>query len=123
MKNNHSALSNSELSSRELSPERIADLLTLGTAQLDTQTTTALQHARASALARQSAKEPALIATAGHWHFSFSHSTRQWMMLVLLVAIAAAGAGYWQNATHADAAHLDMAILTDDMPLEVFLDQ
>ncbi len=123
MKNNHSALSNSELSSRELSSERIADLLTLGTEQLDARTTVALQHARATALGRQSAKEPALVATAGHWHFSFSHSARQWMMLVLLVATAAAGAAYWQHVTHADAAHLDMAILTDDMPLEVFLDQ
>lgn len=107
-----------------LSPERIAGLLTLASEQLDDDTVKALRLARHAALDRQAVHAPAYALDNRHGlHLPVPHTPRQWAAAILLLAALAGGAGYWQHLHHHETmAHLDIAILTDDMPLEVFID-
>lgn len=112
------------------SPESIAGLLTKAAEQLDSHTVAALRNARHNALARQSLhRQPALALSAGHGIYRLMpHSPQQWVIVTaLLVTVLVSMAGYWHHAgerdtNHHDASQLDIAILTDDLPMDVFLD-
>lgn len=110
--------------SRNIAPERIAQLLTRAAQQLDDNTAAALRRARSTALERQSQSNPVFMLSTGHGlRWLMPHSAHQWMAtIILLVAILFGGLSYWQHAHENDLAHLDAAILTDDLPLEVFVD-
>lgn len=107
----------------EAAPKHIARLLTRAAEQLDDDTVAALRRARSLALQRQMATKPALSLTTGHhMHWPLPHAVPQWAAAVLLVAAIAGGISYWQHSRE-EMSHLDIAILTDDMPLEVFVDR
>lgn len=109
---------------RDIAPERIAQLLTRATQQLDDTTVAALRRSRIVALERQSAGKPVSVLSTGHGlHWLMPHSTHQWVATVILfAAIIFGGVHYWQHTREVELAHLDAAILTDDMPLEAFVD-
>ncbi|MDP2695598.1 MAG: DUF3619 family protein [Gallionella sp.] len=108
--------------SRHIAPERIAQLLTRAAQQLDDDTVTALRRARNVALEKQSLSSPVFALSAAHnIRWLMPHSAHQWMVaIILFVAILFGGVSYWQHEN--DMSHLDAAILTDDLPLEVFVD-
>lgn len=108
----------------DIDPEQIAGLLTLATEQMDRNTVAALRRARHAALDRQTAHAPAYALDSRHGlHLPIPHTPRQWAAAVLLIAAITGSMGYWQHLhQHEMMAHLDVAILTDDMPLEVFID-
>lgn len=108
--------------SRDIAPERIAKLLTRAAQQLDDDTVAALRQARNVALQRQSLSKPVFALSTGHnIRWLMPHSTQQWVAaIILFVAILFGGLSYWQHEN--DLSHLDTAILTDDLPLEVFVD-
>lgn len=110
--------------SQEINPERVAQLLTRSTQQLDDNTAAALRRARNIALEKQLAGEPVIALNTGHSiHWPVPHSIQQWVATVaLLIAILAGGISYWHDEHEYDMSHLDVAILTDDLPLEVFID-
>lgn len=110
---------------RDSSPEPIARLLTIAARELDTDTVNALQRARNIALARQSLRKPVLALGNVHgMHWPIPHSAPQWVYaIVLLVAILASVTGYWHHAREHEISHLDIAILTDDLPMEIFVDR
>lgn len=105
-------------------PEAIAKLLTIAAQQLDDRTVTALRQARNVALERQSLSRPVFSLSTGHgMHWLMPHSVNQWAaMVILLVATVVGGLNYWQHTQEHELVHLDIAILTDDLPLEVFVD-
>ena len=107
-----------------LTMESIAKLLTQATQQLDTNTVDALRRARNVALEKQLQKKPVFALNTEHGaHWLIPHSTHQWVAaIILLVAILFGGVNYWQHTQEHELAHLDTAILTDDMPLEIFVD-
>lgn len=107
-----------------IAPQRIAQLLTRAAQQLDDNTASALRRARNVALERQSQHKPAFALSTGHgFRWLLPHSAHQWVaMIIILVAILFGGVSYWHHAHENDLAHLDTAILTDDLPLEVFVD-
>ncbi len=108
---------------REIDPNRIARLLTRSAGQLDDNTVAALRRARNLALERQAATAPAFALNTGHHiHWPLPHTTTQWVATILLLATVAGGIGYWHHARERES-HLEVGILTDDMPLEVFLDR
>lgn len=113
---------NHDIDRTELDPARIAGLLTRAAEQLDDDTLTALKQARNTALARQRRRAPALATATGH-HWAMPHNVYRWgaMAFVLLVMVAG-GASYWHHAREHEMSRLDVAILTDEMPLEVFVD-
>lgn len=107
-----------------LDPGKIARLLTQGIRQLDTTTLAALADARQNALKRQSVRAPVAALSTGRWtHSLIPHpSVQQWLVTGLLVVIFVVAAGYWQHAQEQQISELDVAILTDDLPIEVFVD-
>lgn len=115
--------------STEFNLGKIAQLLTQSTRQMDGRTLSALCKARHIALERQSAHAPvfahAHASTSGSpdWtHRLMPHTAHQWIAAGLLVAAIASGAGYWHHAQEQQISDLDVAILTDELPIEVFVD-
>lgn len=112
----------------KLDPKKIALLLTQSSRQLNTGTLTALSKARQNALKRQSARAPAYVLSTGRWsHGLISQVTRHWLVTSLLVAVLLATSllvisGYWQHSQGQKISEIDVAILTDDLPIEVFID-
>lgn len=108
----------------DISPERIARLLTQSTQQLDPDTLAALRKARQTALERQSLNRPVFLLSTGNGiRWLMPHSTHQWVgMVIVLAAMLLGGASYLHHMHENEIGHLDAAILTDDMPLEVFVD-
>lgn len=112
-----------EHQTQSTTPERIAELLTLATEQLDSDTLEALLRSRQTALARQTIHVRSASLSSGHGiHWLISHSVRHWAAILLVTAVVF-GAGYWQHLRkHERMTNLDVAILTDDMPMDVFID-
>jgi cytochrome c biogenesis protein ResB len=110
--------------STQLDPQKITRLLTQSTQQLDESTITALVRARHNALAVQPARAPAFAATTGRWTENvMPHTTMQWLATGLLIALlSVAGASFWQHSNEQQISELDVAILADEMPLDVFID-
>ena len=107
-----------------LTKEAIGKLLTRAAQQLDSGTVTALRRARDVALERQLQKKHIIALSTGHGtHWLMPHSTHQWVAVaILLVAVLFGGITYVHHAQEHDLTHLDAEILTDDLPLEVFVD-
>jgi len=112
----------------ELNPVKVAQLLIKSTQQLDNATLSALANARQNALKRQSAQASVLALTPTSGHFSVGwtnrlipHSATSWVAAGLLVAILIAGTSYWQHVQEQQIDDTDVAILTSDLPIDVFV--
>lgn len=111
------------MSSNSFDPRKIVQLLTQGTRQMDASTLSALTRARQNALKTQSVQVHVAKLSTGRWTPSLiPHSAPQWLVTVVLVAILMVATGYWQHAQEQQISELDVAILTDDLPIEVFVD-
>lgn len=107
----------------KLNPKRIAQLLTQGTRQLDSGTLSSLSNARQKALERQSVRVPVFTLTTGRWaHLLSPLINHQWLSAGLLAAMLVIGTSYLHHFQEQQIADLDVAILTDDLPIEVFVD-
>ena len=113
---------------RQLNPERIRQLLNRSTAQLDETTLADLRKTRIQALERHAMQPVHALAFSGHgklahWHIMGTrHKPYLWAAGLLLLACIVSGIAYWQNVPGNDTSDVDIAILTDDLPLQVFLD-
>jgi hypothetical protein len=106
-----------------LDPGKITRLLTLSARQLDQSTLSALSISRQNALARQSVRSPAFALSTGHGtHRLLPNIAHPWVIAGLLVAALILGTGYWQHIQEQQIDETDVAILTDDMPIDVFVD-
>ena len=110
--------------SMDIDPKRIAQMLTYATQQLDDNTLTALRKARNAALERQLQSRPVFTLSTGHsMRWLMPHSTHQWVATVILIAaIIFGGASYLHHAYENEIGRLDADILSDDIPLEIFVD-
>lgn len=111
-----------------LNPEKIVQLLTNSTQQLDEATLSALANARRKALEHQSERAPVFTLTSASAHTSFRwidrfipHSVQPWIAAGLLVVILLVGNSYWQHVQEQQIDETDVAILTSDLPIEVFI--
>lgn len=106
-----------------LDPGKIAQLLTISTRQLDRSTLSALGSARQSALKKQMVSVPAFALNTGRaTHSLIPDSIQQWVVTGLLVAMIIVGTSFWHHVQEQQITELDVAILTDDLPIEVFVD-
>ena len=113
----------------ELDPVKIARLLTQSARQLDEATVSALVDARQNALKKQLARTSVFALTPAYAHNSgrwtdrlMPRSAQAWIAAGLLVAILITGTSFWQHVQEQQIDELDVAILTDDLPIEVFVD-
>jgi hypothetical protein len=105
-----------------LDPEKITRLLTQSARQLDPRTLSALSNARQTALGRQSLHVPVFAFNTGHgMHRLIPGPIRLWMVAALLVATVIIGMGYWNHLQEQQIDETDLAILTDDMTIDVFV--
>ena len=109
---------------KNIAPERIAQLLSRAAQQLDDRTASALRRARNIALERQSLSSPVFALSTKHGsHWSMSHAAQQFgATITLLIAMLFGGLNYLHHAQENDLSQLDIAILTDELPLEVFVE-
>ena len=113
---------------KNLNPEPIRQLLNRSLAQLDQPTLSRLHSARMQALGRHNARSATLplFAWAGKhtiWHASeHRHSSYYWIGVLLLVISFFSGLAYWQQTMENDTSAEDIAILTDELPIQYFID-
>ena len=115
----------------ELNPVKVAQLLIKSAKNLDDATLSSLASARQNALkrqSRQSARAPVLELTPASGHSSIRwtdrllpHSAKPWIAAGLLVAVLIAGTSYWQHVQEQQIDDTDVAILTSDLPIDVFV--
>ncbi|MDE2117091.1 MAG: DUF3619 family protein [Betaproteobacteria bacterium] len=109
-------------------PEQIKQLLNRSLAMLDQPTLTRLRNARTQSLARYDAHSAApAFAWASLWaehrHATDSHRKSHYLAAaVLLVALLFSGAAYWHHTADRDVSDVDIAILTDELPIEMYVD-
>jgi hypothetical protein len=113
---------------RQLNLGQIRQLLNRSTTQLDEHTLSSLRATRAHALERHAARPAHALALSGHgkhahWHApAVRHKPVLWVAGLLLVACILSGIAYWYKAPSTDNSDVDIAILTDDLPLQVYVD-
>ena len=111
-------------------PEQIRQLLNRSLSQIEQPTLERLREARTQALARYDAHNaaPAFAWAGNSSRPEHSANLRHkpyyyWVGAILLVAFLFSGAAYWKNATtEQDVSEVDIAILTDDLPMHVYVD-
>ena len=108
----------------KLDPKKITQLLDQSTRQLDGKILSALQQSRAQALQRQATPAQVLRFAGDGWtHFPLPRSARQWITVCLLALVLASGANlWWQHTRHQQIIDTDVEILTDELPIELFVD-
>lgn len=113
--------------SKKLHSKQIKQLLNRSLAQIDQPTLARLRNARTLALARCDAHSTApafawIGSGASHHHGAdMHHKSNYWAAIVFLVALLFSGVAYWHHIDH-DISDVDIAILTDDLPIEVYVD-
>ena len=113
---------------KKFDPEPIKQLLNRSLAQIDLTTLVRLHAARLQALNRYEARSSTLtlFAWAGEhitWHSSVPrHNIHYWIGAMLLGFSLFSGIAYWQQAMDNDTSDVDIAILTDDLPIQYYVD-
>jgi hypothetical protein len=112
----------------ETKTHSIKALLNASTLQLAPATLEKLRTARTNALTHQRIHHAApVLAWLGHHSgrndsFHMSRSLN-WGIALLFVVFLISGASFWQNyTTEHEISELDIAILTDDLPIHIYVD-
>ncbi|MFZ5502123.1 MAG: DUF3619 family protein [Pseudomonadota bacterium] len=110
----------------DFDPKKIAAHLTAASKLLDENTLSALQRGRNRALEKQLRHRPVVALSTGHHeHHWMPHTMQQWLLAsAIVLAILVGSMSYWHHAPEPsqDSYRLDIAILTDDLPMDVFID-
>lgn len=112
-----------------MNPQKIISLLNNSSSRLDAATLDRLQAIRSQALQRQHsslhARTLALDSHASHMHRHISgrpHRLAYWVGGLLLAVGILSGLAYWQQTSVTDTSDVDIAILTGDLPIKVYVD-
>jgi Protein of unknown function (DUF3619) len=106
-----------------MKPEKIAQLLSQGIAEIDAETLHKLSLARTVALQKQSQTIGALSLSLGHSiHFTLPPIAHKALIAILLSATLISAWGVWHHHNEHYINELDLAILSDELPMEVFVD-
>jgi hypothetical protein len=107
--------------------EAVRQLLNRSTRQIGPLELERLRAARMGALEHYDARVATAPAFAwaglGHFGFGARHSkSYYWAGAVLLAACLFGTATYWQQMTEHDNSDVDIAILTDDLPMDAYVE-
>jgi len=109
----------------KLDSHKIAQLLTTSSNQLDSNTLLELQKIRRQALSQQAAYSRFLAWAAHlrtHNYDLIPRSTQSWVVTGVLAILIIAGFEYLPHTQEAPPYSVDLAILTDELPINVFVD-
>jgi hypothetical protein len=109
-----------------LNIDAIRQLLDRSSSQIDQATLFRLHEVRSQALTRGTshAQVPVLAWIDTHFrHFmpAKRHATVAWIAVALLIAVLLGGIGFYWQSSDKNAA-VDIAILTDDLPINYYVD-
>ncbi len=110
--------------STRLNNQEIKHLLNKSSDQLDRTTLAGLQAARKHALQRQRVSATTWISQNGtlHGHLHLSQRTLNWIIAAVVATLLAINLTSLYHASEHDHSDIDIAILTDDLPVDVFVD-
>ena len=113
---------------KDINTQLVKELLDASTLQLTPLTLEKLRSSRSRALERQRTRSRVpVLAWLGHHggqHDSLHISkSKSWAIAALFIACLISGATFWQNyTTEHEICDVDIAILTDDLPIHIYLD-
>jgi len=114
--------------SSEINTQRIKQLLDASSNQLPADTLHSLRTARTRALDHQRIRQQVPVLSwighhAGSGHNFHVSKTTGWAIAIIFAAVLFSGISMWQSysAEH-EICDLDVAILTDDLPIHVYVD-
>ena len=114
---------------KTLNTKSIRQLLNRSSAQLDQPTLVQLRDARSQALARFDARSTATVFAWSGFNPGNSGQTtdshyklNNWGVVVLLAALLFSITTFMQHATEHDGSEVDIAILTDDLPIDIYVE-
>ena len=104
----------------KLNHKEIAHLLDRSADRMDRDTAKALQLARQQALRHQRATPSAWMSWDG---VLFGHSRAlNWGIAAIVATLLLVNLTVWQRSSENTRGHIDIAILTDEMPVDVYVD-
>jgi Protein of unknown function (DUF3619) len=111
---------------QSLDLKTIKALLNQSAEKLNPSVLNQLQYAREQALQPRTVHQThrILAGVMGGWSAYFhTYQKMQWVAVGLLMASIFSGATYWQHSlAHHDNDEVDIAILTDELPVDVYVD-
>jgi Protein of unknown function (DUF3619) len=109
-----------------LNTESVRQVLNRAANGLDNATLEKLHDARAEAMVRFDARHRTVpvFAWAGMGRFGYYAQNRIYFLAgaVLLAAVLFGAASYWQQSAERESLDVDLAILTDDVPMDVYIE-
>jgi hypothetical protein len=108
----------------ELNHQEIGRLLDRSANQLNRTTLDGLHTARQRALRRQRVSMSTWLSRDGmlHGHLQLSQRSLGWIIAAVVATLLLANMTYWYHASVHDRGDIDIAILTDEMPVDVYVD-
>ena len=108
----------------KLDHKEIGRLLDKAVARMDRQTISGLQAARQHALQHQRATASSWEHRNGLLYGNIHLSTRalNWILAAIVASVLAIGLTNWENLYDHDHSDIDIAILTDDLPVDMYVD-
>ncbi len=108
----------------KLSNKEIGGLLNRAAQQLDRPTLDELRTARQHALQNQRVASPAWVSRNGllHGQLQLSQRALNWIIVGVVASLLVINLTYWERTYEHDHSDIDIAILTDDLPVDMFVD-
>lgn len=116
------------MNNTKLTADSIKRLLNHSVNEMDETTIENLRTARTRALEGYRAQQNApVLAWLNHHGLmigssSGSHKTLYWALALIFAACLLSGASYWQHSYEHDHSEIDIAILTDDLPVDAYVE-
>ncbi len=108
----------------KLNHKEIGRLLNQGVNQLDRSTLNGLRKGRQQALHNQRVGEPVWVNQNGvlHGQLQLPQRALNWIIVAVVASLLVINLTYWDRTYEHDHSDIDIAILTDDLPVDMFVD-
>ncbi len=109
---------------RKLHTHEIRPLLNRSASQLDRSTLNELYAARQRALQHQRVSAAGWTHRNGmlHGHLHLSQRALHWIIAAIVATLLVVNLTYWERAFDHDHSDIDVQILTDDLPVDMYVD-
>ncbi len=108
----------------KLTHKEIGRLLDRSADRLDRSTLNELHLARQHALQQQRVSVTTWVSRNGllHGHLQLSQRALNWIIAAVVASLLAINLTYWERMSDHDHSDIDIQILTDELPVDVFVD-